>query len=181
MKILKSIITKIIWIFLIIIVIFNIYNFVSINILHKDLATINGYALLEVVSGSMEPTIKVGDLILIDTKYKEINKKDIITFYDINGSFVTHRVMDFERDSIITKGDANDSIDEAFSKDNVVGVYVTKFSGVGKLMSSFKNPFVMVMILIIGILICFFVSTDKTLKPIDISEEEYMEFKNKKK
>lgn len=172
MKLVKNIFIKIIWIILFILVAFNIYNFVSINILHKDLATINGYGLLEVVSGSMEPTIHVGDIIIINTNDQEYKKDDIITFYDVNGSFVTHRLVEINDKVMVTKGDANDSRDEEMNVDNIVGKMVFRLNGAGKLMASLKNPFVMLLIMIIGIVLCLLMSTDKNLIPKDLTEEE---------
>ena len=182
MKVVKKILIIILTIVLTIVLSFNLYNFISINILHKDLADINGYAILEVVSGSMEPTIKIGDLIIINTKEKDYKKDDIVTFYDVNGSFVTHRIISINDKVMVTKGDNNNTIDEEISVDNIVGEYVLKINGGGKILSSFKNPFVMVMILLIGVLACFLISTDKDGNPILTDEEkEFMEFKEYKK
>lgn len=96
MKLIKKFIMAIVSVFLILLVTFNVYNFVSINLLHKDMATIGGYALLEVVSGSMEPTIYKGDIIVINTNCKEYTNNDIITFRDINDAFVTHRIKNID-------------------------------------------------------------------------------------
>lgn len=184
MKLLKKIVTTIISIFLILLVTFNIYNFVSINLLHKDMAKVAGYALLEVVSGSMEPTIMVGDLIIIDTNCKEYKDNDIITFRDINDAFVTHRIIsiDHDKNTMITQGDANDSKDEAMSTNAIVGKYVIKIPAMGKVMGALKNPLVMVLILVIGIIVCALVSTDDNLNPKDlkIEDEEFLEFKRQK-
>ncbi|MCX4364824.1 MAG: signal peptidase I [Bacilli bacterium] len=179
MKLVKNIFIKIIWLILILLVTFNIYNFVSINVLKKDIASINGYAILEVVSGSMEPTIKIGDIIVINTKKTDYKAGDIITFYDVNGSFVTHRLVNINDTKMTTKGDANDSADEEMDTKNIVGKYVTKISGAGKLMASLKNPFVMLLILVIGIVSCLLMSTDENLIPKDLTDEEkaYLEYK----
>lgn len=151
---------------------FNIFNYVSLNILHKDLATINGYGLLEVASGSMEPTLHIGDLIVIDTKDLNYQERDIITFYDTEGSFVTHRIEEIKDTEVITKGDNNSSIDPAISKDVVVGKWVLTIPGLGLLLKALKTPFVSIMILIIGILFCILVSTEDT----KLSKEEEKEF-----
>lgn len=178
MKLLKKILMTFIWIVLILLVTFNVYNFVSIKILHKELPKIFGYSVLEVVSGSMEPTIMVGDLIVIDTDCEEYQKGDIITFRDVNGSFVTHRIVEIGVDEMITKGDNNDSQDEAMSPATIVGKYVTRIPQLGSVMSSLKNPLVMALILAIGIIVCFLVSTDKDLKPkLTEDEKEFLEFK----
>ncbi|MDE5630910.1 MAG: signal peptidase I, partial [Bacilli bacterium] len=163
MKLIKNIFIKIIWLILILLVTFNIYNFVSINVLKKDIASINGYAVLEVISGSMEPTIKIGDIIIINTNADDYKQGDIITFNDVNGSFVTHRLVSIDDGKMITKGDANDSEDEEMDTKEIVGKYVSKISGAGKLIASLKNPFVMLLIMIIGIVLCLLMSTDENL------------------
>lgn len=181
MKYLKKGLFITISIILSLILLYNIYNFISLKILKKDLATINGYAILEVASGSMEPTLKVGDLIMIDTKANSYRKNDIITFYDVNGSFVTHRLVNINKNNMITKGDANDSEDGALPTKNIIGKYVFKISGLGILMSSLKNPLVSMMILIIGFLICYLISTDRNGNPIlDEEEQEFQEFLDNK-
>lgn len=184
MKLLKKIAVTLISIILVLLVTFNVYNFVCIQLLHKDLAKVNGYALLEVVSGSMEPTIMVGDLILIDTNWKNYEKDDIITFRDVNEAFVTHRIIeiDNEKKTMVTQGDANPSPDEEMSTNRIVGKYKIKIPGVGKVMSSFKNPLVMILILVIGIIVCALASTDGDLVPKDLSDEEkeFLEYKKNK-
>ncbi len=185
MKIIKTISVTFVTIFLLLLLLFNIYNFFCIKILNRDLATVNGYAALEVISGSMEPTILVGDLIIIDTKEQKYQTGDIITFYDIDGSFVTHRIVSINEKSMITKGDNNNTEDEVLNIDRIVGKYITKINGFGKLTTALKSPFVMVMVLLIGIMVCFLVSTDKQGNPILTEEEkEFQKFReeqNKKK
>lgn len=183
MKLLKKIVMTIVSIFLVLLITFNVYNFVNIKLLHKDLAKVAGYAVLEVVSGSMEPTINVGDLIVIDTNEDNYNLGDVITFRDINGSFVTHRIINIEDKVMITQGDANDSPDEEMSTSSIVGKYVTRIPALGKIMASLKNPLVMILILAIGIIICFLVSTDSELNPVDMTDEEkeFLEYKKNKK
>lgn len=185
MKIIKRIIKVLITIILLIILSFNLFNLVSIKILGNELPKINGYAYLEVISGSMEPKIKKGDIIIIDTKVKKYKAKDIITFKDVNGSFVTHRIIEINDDKLITKGDANNTIDDAINKKDIVGRYVYQINGAGALIKSLRSPFILVMILVIGILLCVLVSTDSKGNAILTEEEkEYMDFlesKNKKK
>lgn len=183
MEKIKKIIFGILSTLLVIILVFNVYNFICIKVLGHDLATINGYAMLEVVSGSMEPTIHKGDMIIIDTKARYYKDKDIITFYDKEGSFVTHRILsiDLDNGTMVTKGDNNNTKDAASSLTNVVGKYVTKLTGIGILLASFKNPFTMVMIFIIGLLACILLSTDKDGNPIlDSDELEFKKFLEEK-
>ncbi len=87
-----------------------------------------GYRLFYVVSGSMEPTIPVGSLLLVgkeDTYYPG----EVITFYSkelgIEGYPNTHRVIDREeiegKKFYITQGDANPVPDAPVSHEDVIG------------------------------------------------------------
>ena len=181
MKKVQKVLIYLVGICLSLILIYNIYNMINLKILKKDLTTINGYGILDVISGSMEPTIKVGDLIVINTKDKNINVGDVVTFYDVDMAFVTHRVVSINDDMMITKGDANDSLDDPIPLNNIVGKYVFKINGLGAFLTSLKNPLVSIIILIIGILICYLLSYQKEIM-IDNDEEfiKYLEDKKKK-
>lgn len=184
MKIIKRLFLTIVVLLLVGLLLFNVYNFINIKVLKKDLTSVFGYSLLEVVSGSMEPTIHVGDLILIDTKDSVYHVNDIVTFKDVNGDFVTHRILHIEEGEMITKGDNNNTEDSAMSTKDIVGKYLFRIPNAGKVMASFKTPFVMGMVLVIGVLICFLVSTDKNGNPILTENEkelkEFQEYQKKK-
>ena len=51
-----------------IIIILAIYYFIQIKVFNKTYANIFGYTFFEVATGSMEPTIDVGDLIIVKIK-----------------------------------------------------------------------------------------------------------------
>lgn len=182
MKTFKKIMIILVMIILLLILSFNIFNFISIKFLGNDLPTINGYAVLEVVSGSMEPEISIGDLVIIDTKINNYKEKDIVTFKDINGSYVTHRIIEINDDVVVTKGDFNNTIDDSINTNQIVGRYVYKIDSLGALMKSFRSPLTLIMILIIGIISCILASTDSKGNVILTEEEkEYMEFLESKK
>lgn len=149
---------------------FNIYSFISIKVLKNDLVTIGGYSILEVISGSMEPTIHVGDLIIIDTKASDYKSGDIVTFVDVDGSFVTHRLVEIENNYIVTKGDANESLDEAMPKNSLVGKCTKRVRYLGEIFSTIRKPFVLVFIFIIGLVLCIATSIDR--RPKDVGDEE---------
>lgn len=178
MKIIKKILVAIISILMILIMAFNIYRFVCINILKKDMATINGYVALEVISGSMEPTINIGDIIIVDTKIKKFKKDDIISFYDKDGSFITHRIVSINGKKFITKGDNNNTEDEAIDISKVIGKFVFKIDNGKKFLSLLKNPLIIILVLVNGVLFCIFVSIDRNGNVVlDEEEKEYVEFK----
>lgn len=93
--------------------IFVVYSTVS-----TGNANINGMQAFYVVSGSMEPTIPVGS-ILVTKEQEDYDIGDIITFESqdiaIQGAPNTHRVVDKELKNYVvyytTKGDANNQND----------------------------------------------------------------------
>lgn len=75
-----------------------------------------GWRIDVVLSGSMEPQVQVGSLVVtrpLDIKNVKVN--DIITFRSPqNGKFTTHRVIAVENSPVLvfrTKGDANEDAD----------------------------------------------------------------------
>ena len=92
-----------------------------------------GYAVFYVVSGSMDPTIKVGEVIVVKgvSSPDELQKGDIITFRgkggNLEGKTVTHRIISdgVVNGAITTCGDANHGIaDDPITFDDVIGKYV---------------------------------------------------------
>ncbi|MTI96635.1 MAG: signal peptidase I [Firmicutes bacterium] len=76
-----------------------------------------------VLSGSMEPAIGTGSLLVVKpTEAEAVQVDDIITYHD-GPRTVTHRVMDINSDgSFITKGDANNVPDlEPVAPGDLVG------------------------------------------------------------
>jgi signal peptidase len=77
------------------------------------------YPLLAVASGSMVPTLNVGDLIIVQGGFKvsDINANyttgDVIVFHKPSNpdELIVHRAVDKTDDGIITKGDHNPTID----------------------------------------------------------------------
>lgn len=117
---------------------------VNVTMIIKGLATpekvptFGGYSPLIVLTDSMYPNIKSGDLIIVqEAKASEIQVNDIISFFDPESddgtSVVTHRVVAVLPDgSFTTKGDANNTEDEVpVPAGNLVGVYKTRIPGAG--------------------------------------------------
>lgn len=101
---------KINWHWLIYFVYGLVFVFATAFILSRF--SIFGIRLFSVQSGSMEPTIKIGSLILTQAK-ENYQKGDIITFYNSSArkETTTHRIHQFvDKDGNLyfkTKGDAN--------------------------------------------------------------------------
>lgn len=75
-----------------------------------------GCDIYAVISGSMEPAIPTGSLVLVkEVDVTSIEEEDVIAYYSDsdNGAIITHRVVDNQVISgqFITKGDANPAND----------------------------------------------------------------------
>ena len=73
-----------------------------------------GVTILRVSSNSMVPKLKKGDFIIIK-KQSQYEVGDIITYEVIeenNGYYVTHRIIEKNENGFVTKGDANNKIDD---------------------------------------------------------------------
>lgn len=95
-----------------------------------------GINIFTVISGSMEPKISIGDVI-ITKKANEIKEGDIIAFEHSN-IITVHRVNKIAQENgktlYQTKGDNNNTVDEnLISRDNIIGVYFFKIPAMGKI------------------------------------------------
>jgi signal peptidase I len=107
MRFLKEIFIKIIYLFLL------MYLIIFIPKLF-------GYNPLVVISGSMEPTLKVGGLLYYEEiDINDFKEKDILV-YELKDHIISHRVVEHLDNGFITKGDANNSYDSSIVSDNQV-------------------------------------------------------------
>ncbi len=113
------------------------------SFINKDeVPSVGGYLPLIVLTDSMYPEIKSGDLIICHTvDAKDVKEKDVIAFFDPAGngtSIVTHRVTEvFEKDGELffrTRGDNNNTEDKKpVPEDNLVGLYQVRIAGAGNI------------------------------------------------
>jgi len=64
-----------------------------------------------VVSNSMAPTYRTGDLLLIDTNTNTPARLGEIVTYTVDNTTITHRVVGIEGDRLVTQGDNNPGVD----------------------------------------------------------------------
>lgn len=111
---------------------------------NKDkVPTFLGYAPMIVLSPSMDPAIKEGDLAVVKSvDASEIQEGDVISFFDPDsnqGSVLTHRVVAVNQTAsgeitFTTRGDANNADDPSPAKaEDLIGVYRFRIPGAGKI------------------------------------------------
>ncbi len=83
---------------------------------------IGGWSPVIITSGSMEPALGVGDVLLIDESASETIAQRSIVVFERDGEAIAHRVFAVDGDAYVTKGDANPSPDAGRVTDaDVVG------------------------------------------------------------
>ncbi|MEZ3433495.1 MAG: signal peptidase I [Lachnospiraceae bacterium] len=121
-----------------------------------------GIHMYNVITGSMEPAIRVGSLIYIhETAPEDIEEEDIIAFYGSagDGGIITHRVVKNNAVSGMfrTKGDANAGEDPTpVSYDDFIGRVVLAIPHMGKvltILTSFYGKIAAVCVIIVGALL----------------------------
>ena len=118
-----------------------------------------GYEIYNVVSGSMQPAIGIGDLILVkDINPEDLKEGDIIAYIH-NDVVICHRVIENSvfAGKITTKGDANENEDpEMIDYYNVIGIVEHNYpfmGAVGEYVSSVSGKLLIIELLVIGVLL----------------------------
>lgn len=92
---------------------------------------VSGVHYVSVLSNSMSPSFNAGDVLVV-APTNVIQEEDVISFWS-GGSLVTHRVLEVNGQSFITKGDANEDADLGeVSRSEILGkvVFNIPFMGV---------------------------------------------------
>ena len=122
---------------LLLLLVFNLFTLFQQLVLKNDLPQIFGYSRAQMVSGSMEDAISVGDMIII-REAESYNIGDIVT-YRAN-SLITHRVIARTDSGYITKGDANNVDDGEIPSDRIEGRVVLVIPYIGIIFDFLRTP-----------------------------------------
>ena len=113
------------------------------------LVKIYGFSVATVSSGSMEPNLQVGDVIIMK-EFESYDVNDIVTFNSNDECLVTHRIIRKDGNNFITKGDSNNTKDtETVSIENVEGKVICN----SKILGWLYKHWIIAVILIILLLI----------------------------
>jgi len=150
------------WVFtalVLIVLVFCVVTVVQVKSAKKPF--IFGYATYYVLTGSMEPVIHVGDVI-IDEKVSSISdlkEGDIITYIGKEGEFagktVTHKIVRIDGDKIVTKGVAAKVVkeDPPITFNDVIGRYVKTSSFLTTVYMVFTSKYGFLLIVFIPLMI----------------------------
>lgn len=116
------------------------------------------------MSGESTDHIEIDDLIFIKKIAAEkLAVNDVIAFID-EETIITHRIVAIDKDEngdiiYITKGDANNILDNPIKKEKIIGKYYGKIPKIGRFIILLQNPLIciflttMIAILIIGLIL----------------------------
>lgn len=96
-----------------------------------------------IVSGSMEPAIKTGALVVTNSNVSSLSPGDVIAFESPENSkdTIVHRILTIDSNGIYTKGDNNNVSDNwVVSYNNVKGKILFSIPYVGQISSSVRTP-----------------------------------------
>ena len=119
-----------------------------------------GYTFFEVASGSMEPTLKINDVILVKITNDNLKKGDIIAFLN-DETIITHRIIYLDENVITVKGDNNNVVDKPIIKDQVIGKVVKIYPKLGVWKKVITEPKILLAIFITLLLFDFALSYKK--------------------
>ena len=182
-RVIKGIVNVLCWILVVFIVLTVALSLISR--LNGSTPSVFGYSIYRVSSGSMEPELKVGDIILdkVVENPKDLKVGDVITFKsdDYGDLLVTHKVIKapYEENGKLmlqTRGVANELEDKPISTDKVKGIMICKVDYLDTVYNVFLSPWGL-LILIALIVIIFFdeiitivkilTNNDKSVKEAD--------------
>ena len=136
--------------------------FILLNIFSMNNKSLFGFRIYRVISGSMQPALQIGDVIIVK-KSNNYYERDIITYS--NGlTTITHRIIAINNDEVITKGDANEVDDKPINKEQIIGKFffrISNFSLFSMILS--KNVIYLIMIFLL-VLIFLLVIGDRIIR-----------------
>lgn len=175
----KKITSIILKVLIFVIIIYNFGVIATSIIKPNKTPSFLGIKTFVILSGSMEPNLKIGDIAIVEEcKQEDLKVDDIISFRE-GQVIVTHRIIEIRNTDTevkyITKGDNNNTEDtNPVVFENIEGVYKTRIKYVGNLILFLKNKIAIIVI----ILICFViynqdVKKERKAKIRSLKREEY--------
>lgn len=181
-----SVVSKVLIALLILIMILTLVMRISGNKIN-----ILGINIYYIVTPSMEPTLKVGDMILsVNVKdYSKLEVHDVITYKGEVGSYkgklITHEIIDIEEKegkyTFTTKGTNNQDPDPLVSEEQVVAKMLFEIPFLGKIVTLLRNRIVFFFVLIVPLAIMLVFETKdlfQAFKKSDEKEDESIEEQN---
>lgn len=140
------------FLFISILIGYNVFLLNAKYVLHDKLPMLGGYGHAVVLSGSMKPAIDENDLLVIHKQDSyEIN--DIVTYIDYENTPVTHRIIEINGSSVRTQGDANNVPDSEFDVERIKGKVIAIIPKMGYVVDFLQNPLCVICVVTIALIL----------------------------
>lgn len=110
-----------------------------------------GIGTAVVLSGSMEPTLSVNDVIIV-REQESYGVGDIVV-YENGREMIVHKIIEKDGDTLTTKGDANNTADEPISTEAVKGKVVFSLPYAGVAVNALRSPVGAIVIILTAVLL----------------------------
>ena len=148
-----------------IIIIIGMYYIYQLKIEKNDYANLFGYTFFEVATGSMSPTMEIGDVVIVKIT-KQVEQNDIIVYID-GKNIITHRLIEINDKELIAKGDANNSEDKPIQQEMLLGEVIKILPQIGiwrKILTSTEVVGLILVLIVLFSAVFMFSSTDSKEK-----------------
>lgn len=110
-----------------------------------------GFGASVVLSGSMEPSLSVGDLLIV-VPTEELAVGDVVV-YTSSGAAIVHRIIEIDTESgtAVTRGDANNASDDPIPLTAIKGKVVYAIPLLGYAVEAIKTPVATVALIALAI------------------------------
>ena len=124
------------------------------GLLHNALPMPFGWGLATVESGSMEPSLSKGDLLVVRAASgADVGVRDVVVYRSATGSLVVHRVVARDGGTLTIQGDANDSPDAPVDESQVLAVAVGRVPGAGAAVDALRTPAGIAVLVVLALLL----------------------------
>lgn len=139
-----------------------------------------GLGMAVVLSGSMEPMLKIDDMIIV----RETGSYDVgdIVVYQNENTLIVHRVIARDGEIVVTQGDANNAADAPIDISVIKGEVIAHIPGLGMAVNALKTPAGILIVLLVAFAmmeLSFRKEKDKDEKELEAIKAEIRRLKDK--
>jgi signal peptidase len=172
---LGRVVSLVLWALVVALFALVVAGLVSKAVMGSGQPVVFGWSCASVLTGSMEPQIEPGDLV-VSREQESYAVGDVVTYLTETGSSVTHRVVAVSDEGLLTtRGDANNVDDsQPVEPANVVGAVVLVLPGVGLVLNWLATPTgagAVALLVVALFLLCWAVSGGKGKHDADPAEK----------
>lgn len=129
----------------------NVYTLNATRLAGNQVPMPFGIGASVVLSGSMEPALSVGDLLIV--REAESYEVGDIVVYQSGRIAVVHRITAIDGDTVTTQGDANNVADEPIPMEAICGKVAVAIPLIGYLAWAMKSPIAVLAMLAAAVLL----------------------------